>query len=187
MWVNVQADTGNTFGAMDKRQASQEVGYTWYLPVDSTNISTFSLCNVTCSSTRLSETGYLSGLGTFHHFAVTFDSVTSTFYKNGSQFSTTSPQAANAAAGTHRLSLGIDFGNFAGSGGEVIMDEVRISDVARSADWLAIEYANQFSTSTFYTIGAQEVFTPPDLGGSKATTRIRAGTVRLRAGTMIIR
>lgn len=33
-----------------------------------------------------------------------------------------------------------------------IMDELRISNVVRSADWIATEYANQNSPSTFYTI-----------------------------------
>ncbi|MBT4349472.1 DUF2341 domain-containing protein [bacterium] len=33
------------------------------------------------------------------------------------------------------------------------LDEIRISNAARSADWITTEYNNQFSTSTFYTIG----------------------------------
>jgi len=42
-----------------------------------------------------------------------------------------------------------------------IIDEIRISDVQRSANWLLTEYNNQNSPSTFWTIGSQEdVFIP---------------------------
>jgi predicted GH43/DUF377 family glycosyl hydrolase len=37
------------------------------------------------------------------------------------------------------------------------MDEVRMSNVARSAGWIAAEYNNQASPSTFYTVGNEEV------------------------------
>ena len=36
------------------------------------------------------------------------------------------------------------------------MDEVRISSVARSSDWLSTEYSNQSNPSSFYTIGSQQ-------------------------------
>lgn len=38
------------------------------------------------------------------------------------------------------------------------MDEVRLSDIARSADWIKTEYNNQSATSTFYTVGSQTPF-----------------------------
>ena len=34
-----------------------------------------------------------------------------------------------------------------------ILDEARISNMARSADWIATEYNNQNSSSTFYNVG----------------------------------
>ena len=40
-----------------------------------------------------------------------------------------------------------------------LLDEVRISDTNRSADWIATEYNNQDSPLTFYTMGSEE--TPP--------------------------
>jgi len=44
------------------------------------------------------------------------------------------------------------------------LDEVRISNIARSSDWTATEYNNQSSPSTFYTIG------PAASGGAGGTT-----------------
>jgi hypothetical protein len=38
-----------------------------------------------------------------------------------------------------------------------MLDEVRLSNVARSADWIAAEYSNQNSPSTFFSIGAATV------------------------------
>jgi hypothetical protein len=36
-----------------------------------------------------------------------------------------------------------------------LIDEVRVSNIARSAGWIETEYANQNSPSTFYTLGAE--------------------------------
>ncbi len=44
-----------------------------------------------------------------------------------------------------------NFENFSGS-----IDEVRISNVARSASWIQTEYNNESSPSTFYTLGIEE-------------------------------
>jgi hypothetical protein len=43
-----------------------------------------------------------------------------------------------------------------------IIDEVRISTVARSADWITTEYNNQFDPDSFYSTGANE--NSPDIG-----------------------
>ena len=36
-----------------------------------------------------------------------------------------------------------------------VLDEIRISDIPRSDDWIVTEYNNQYSTSTFYTLGSE--------------------------------
>ncbi len=45
--------------------------------------------------------------------------------------------------------------------GNCSLDEVRISDIARSADWLTTEYNNQSSPGTFYNLGASETMIGP--------------------------
>ena len=37
-----------------------------------------------------------------------------------------------------------------------LIDEVRVSNAARSADWIQTEYNNQSSPSTFYSLGVNE-------------------------------
>ena len=41
-----------------------------------------------------------------------------------------------------------------------ILDEVRLATVARSAGWIATEFANQSSPGTFYSVGAEEIVAP---------------------------
>ena len=42
-----------------------------------------------------------------------------------------------------------------------LLDEIRVSDVARSVDWLSTEYNNQLNPSSFYSLGAEEVTDRP--------------------------
>ncbi|MCL5436205.1 MAG: DUF2341 domain-containing protein, partial [Patescibacteria group bacterium] len=48
-----------------------------------------------------------------------------------------------------------------------VIDEPRVSNIARSADWIKTEYTNQSSPSTFFTLGAEEV---PTLASLPAPT-----------------
>lgn len=41
-----------------------------------------------------------------------------------------------------------------------VIDEVRISDIARSSDWILTSFNNQNSPATFYTLGSEEVSVP---------------------------
>ncbi len=58
-----------------------------------------------------------------------------------------------------RFDIGQDAQN-AGRFWSGVIDEVRFANVARSADWITTEYKNQFSPSTFETLG-DEVSTAP--------------------------
>jgi hypothetical protein len=56
---------------------------------------------------------------------------------------------------------GIDIGRWAAIGYQKgSLDEFRVSNTARSADWIATEYNNQSSPSTFYSIGGAGVPAP---------------------------
>ena len=52
-----------------------------------------------------------------------------------------------------------------GSGMNGIIDDVRVSSTARSADWIMTEYNNQSTASTFYSVGSQAA----NSGGSSGT------------------
>src|SRR5579883_1975125 len=75
-------------------------------------------------------------------------------YKNGTQIGSSSISSVGSVTSTQSLWLGEqNSGSQYPLNGSI--DEVHISSGAKSADWIATEYNNQSSPSTFYAIGAQ--------------------------------
>ncbi len=114
------------------------------------------------SGTSLDCAGWADDLSYAHTFSTNtmykidcaFNGTTATIYLNGAVVAGPTAKGWNT-----QLGEGLQLGNwqafdpsnkFQGK-----MDEVRISNTARSADWLMTEYNNQSATSTFYTIGAE--------------------------------
>ena len=90
-------------------------------------------------------------ISAFHHIVGTFDGSNLRLYKDGSLIA-----GPTAASPTTSSSSGATIGSVAGVfdwNGD--MDEVRISSVARSVDWIATEYSNQNSPGTFITMGSE--------------------------------
>lgn len=112
------------------------------------------------STFNRSPSGVLAN-GTWVHLHMVFDGTQSgnqnraKIYKNGVLQTTTNNDTIPAltttdSANTIRWSPSADG----------LFDEVRVSNSARTADWISTEYNNQSATSTFYTIGSQESDTP---------------------------
>jgi hypothetical protein len=101
------------------------------------------------------ETNQAASTGSWQYISFTFASTTAKVYYNGAQVGGDISYSQKAVGGTvalgHAANLGSDINTFDGQ-----MDEVRISDTARTLNWHITEYNNQNSPSTFYTIGAQE-------------------------------
>lgn len=95
--------------------------------------------------------------GNFYYLVGVYDGTKQYIYIDGVEDvnntlgSTSARNAANPRIGRSSL-----------LGGPVngLIDEVRISGSARSADWISTQYNNQNSASTFYSAGAQETYTP---------------------------
>jgi hypothetical protein len=83
------------------------------------------------------------------------------------------------------LKVGTDAFTLGYQSGEIIdgrIDEVRLSSVARSTDWIAGEYANQNDPGTFYSVGTQE----EDGSEIAAPRTLRRGRgVRLNGGVRL--
>lgn len=86
--------------------------------------------------------------GTWYHLALTRSGTTFTLYENGVQ------TATNANGQNININA---FGARSGDPGSnnIQYDEIRLSQAARSADWLLASYNNQNSPSTFYTVGTK--------------------------------
>jgi hypothetical protein len=91
------------------------------------------------------------------HLVWVYDGSNSTIYKNGAPAD--GPHAPNGTVNTQ--GTGGYLGNAPAAwgtnmGAHATVDEVRISNVARIPAWIAAEYANQNSPSTFYAVGAEQ-------------------------------
>jgi hypothetical protein len=106
--------------------------------------------------------------GVWQYAAFTYDGTNVTAYLNGNAPAAT-PENNSITAGTNGLQIGEDNNlaqPFLGA-----IDELRVSGVARSAAWLAAEYANQSSPGSFCAAGGQELSS----GARLAITAINGG------------
>ena len=101
--------------------------------------------------------------GVTYYVVATFNTNTNTItiYLNGQQDGINTSATVNPITSTATLKIGArgDDATFKFKG---IIDEARVSSIARSADWIKTEYNNQFSTTAFYSVAAQEAVTVPD-------------------------
>lgn len=89
----------------------------------------------------------------FSHIVGTYDGSTQRVYVNGTQENSVALSGAVDTSTADTLWIGCEdygFGAVYPLAGYV--DEVRVSNVARSAGWIAAQYNNQKSSSTFYTV-----------------------------------
>jgi hypothetical protein len=87
-------------------------------------------------------------INTWTHVVFVRNGDTGDLYINGYWFQQVVTTGANSLsisciAGTDNLARMVDG----------LIDEVRISDIDRSAEWVAAEYLNQYNPDTFYTLG----------------------------------
>src|ERR1017187_8132327 len=110
--------------------------------------------------------------GTLYYITVVRSGTSVSFYKNGIQLGTTQTLGDNYAETLNT------FGNYYVGGYTYngIMDEMRISTTARSADWIMTEYNNQSSPSRFYAYGALGA------NGRQSSSGAAVPAVRVRGG-----
>jgi hypothetical protein len=90
-------------------------------------------------------------LNQWHYVVGTFDGTTARLYVDGGS---TSAAASSVVWPSQNMFIGDNSGHnrkFIG-----LIDEVRVSNVARSANWVNTEYTNQLNPSAFYTISPEE-------------------------------
>jgi subtilisin family serine protease len=109
----------------------------------------------TSNSSFTSSSSSVLSLNTWYHVVGVFGSDSSrTIYVNG--VAGTGDTTAKAPTFTPTE---MHIGGIVGPGNWLpgVIDEVRISNVARSSGWIATEYNNQSTPGTFVTLGAQEI------------------------------
>ncbi|MHA2274312.1 MAG: DUF2341 domain-containing protein [Candidatus Kariarchaeaceae archaeon] len=113
----------------------------------------------------------------WYHVAFTWDSTTETLtlFVNGVE--TSSYYLDGDGILDSSLEVVIANVNTTVSGGRLLngsLDEIKLSSIARSSDWLATEYNNQFDPLNFYTVGIEEItslsWSPDDFQSKKVIT-----------------
>ena len=92
--------------------------------------------------------------GRWYYLTGTWDGSTVSLYENGALVASTA-QTLDASP-AYDLTLGVDGAlSYSGDYLNGSLDEARVSGIARSADWVATEYANQSSPSTFFALSSE--------------------------------
>jgi parallel beta-helix repeat protein len=106
------------------------------------------------NESNVASVTFSPNLSTWYHLVGVYDGSAVKLYVNGSLVGS-SPLSGNMNGGGSSIRIGEE----AEAGGYFngIMDEVRISNVARSAAWISTEYNNENNPSGFYIVGSEEV------------------------------
>ncbi|MGH8736478.1 MAG: DUF2341 domain-containing protein [Burkholderiales bacterium] len=94
--------------------------------------------------------------GAWHYFVFTHSGTTNTLYMDGVQVATSTVALQGGTIGE------FIWGSYTTTPAEPLtglMDETRVSDLARSAAWILTAYNSQGSPSTFLSLGAQQTYT----------------------------
>jgi MSHA biogenesis protein MshQ len=95
--------------------------------------------------------------GGWHHLAGTFDGATWTMYLDGAANGSSADHTAPVNTGDDIVAGGLStngFGTIFVFNG--LLDELRISNTARSSGWIATEYNNQLNPGAFVNVGAAQ-------------------------------
>ena len=126
------------------------------------------------------------GAGAFHLIGITFDGTNGTFYIDGSSAGSVSATTV-FTYGSDTVQLGKGYGTGEYFNGTI--DEERVSNSVRGADWILTEYNNQKSNSTMVTWGAENscggtapVYTPNTEGMTiqSGKTKIQGGKIKVQ-------
>ena len=131
------------------------------------------------------STFIFTGIGTWNHVVMERSAGgTTSFYVNGVAYAASSGGSSAPIAPNNVFTIGnaLDASSNANRYFNGPIDEVRISTTARSSDWIATEYNNQSSPSTFYSLGTETLLGPaitgfiPASGCANTTPVVITGT-----------
>lgn len=89
--------------------------------------------------------------GQWYHAALTYSGTTLTFYLNGAYQHSITTSGNGSSSYTTQTVIGRGASALAGFPG--MLDEIRISNIARDANWILTDYNNQNEPQTFWGVG----------------------------------
>ncbi len=115
----------------------------------------------TSGTTTTHFSGATTLTGSWHHYIVSYDGNYIKFYEDGSQKgSSHSKSGTISTSSSVSVAIGAnpdEYGPFDG-----LLDEIRISNIARSIDWITTEYYNLNDPESFYSISGRKHVTRPN-------------------------
>ncbi len=157
-WINPSSFGGSSQGHIVDKLSSSASG--WSAFVDNSNISSSISLTANFSSTDAVFSAAANSIGTsrWQHVVITYNgsstSNTPLFYVNGAPVSTvvdSAPVGSYVSDTGDAFLIGANASKSRAFAGAI--DEVRVSNTMRSAAWIATEYNNQSSPSTFFMLG----------------------------------
>jgi len=91
--------------------------------------------------------------GTWYHVVGVYDGSNIRIYLNGAQSGSPTAKSGTITNYNDQSNIGFDTQHALTWNGR--LDEIRVSNIARSADWIQTEYNNQNSPGTFFSVGAE--------------------------------
>lgn len=121
-------------------------------------------CYITCTTGSATKsydgTGTTLSTGIWYYLVLTYDSSAGLIgYINGSVDGTATPAGTILAGSALTFNLGNNKPNVSTRFFDGLIDEARVSSVARSANWITTNYNNQLNPGTFSTIGSETSLT----------------------------
>ena len=138
-------------------------GRAYQMSISATEVPDFIINGVSPGAQALSSVAVT--IGSWSYVVGTYDKSYVRIYVNGVDRGNKSYTAAiftknvNLRIAARVSGLGPSGPAYATFGGT--MDEVRVSNVSRTATWISTEYNNQNDPNTFYSIGVEETSAPP--------------------------
>lgn len=128
-----------------------EIGFYW---PDRLNVWTPSIETICPEKGIVSACTGEFGLNVWTHIAIVFNGVNATLYINGEAKHVVIAPNIGSSGAMFNL-MGRVFDN-TGNHLDGIIDEVRLANTARSASWIAAQYAIQSEPARFYTLGPEQ-------------------------------
>lgn len=128
---------------------------TWFIKINSSGKFLITCKNDSDVGEDSTASTTVLSTSTWYHLVATRSGTTLAWYLNGAA-DLSQTHTMGSYANTARMAGGaVDRNTTITLSFDGILDELRMNNIARSADWIATEYNNQSSSSTFYTVGAE--------------------------------
>jgi hypothetical protein len=166
LWVKFNSLSAATRGLLSKWGVAVA---TFLITAENSEVQA-AITNADASNYNIQKTvGAGITTGTWYHVTATYTANTNLLvYINGVKQATNNASTAPIASlTTSSSSLQVGFETAESRTAlDGIIDEVRISNIARSPDWILTEYRNQSSPATYISVGPQLTYTPYSNGYS---------------------